>query len=203
LRNSARAAPPLWLKNDSNDKFWFEYLADSRVVYVQINQVKDKETETLAEFSKRLFGFVETHPVEKLVLDLRLNRGGDGTLLRPLITAIIKSKIDQPGKFFTIMGRGTFSAAQFFLDYLEGYTNAIFVGKPSSSMGNAYGDSRKITLPNSGITVRASIFWWQDWHPLDTRQWIEPNLKTDLTSADYRENIDPAMRAILDYKPQK
>jgi hypothetical protein len=37
MREAARAPSPLWLKNDPNDKFWFEYLADSRLVYVQIN----------------------------------------------------------------------------------------------------------------------------------------------------------------------
>ena len=199
-RDSAPAPAPLWLRHDASDKFWFEYLPDPRIVYVQINQVKNKDDETLADFSKRLFAFVEAHEVEKLILDLRLNRGGDGTLLRPLIQAIIKSKIDRPGKFFTIMGRGTFSAAQFFLDRLEGYTNVIFVGEPSGSKGNAYGDSRKIILPNSGITVRASIYWWQDWHPMDARQWIEPDLKTELTSIDYSRNIDPAIKAIFDYK---
>jgi len=34
----------------------------------------------------------------------------------------------------------------------------------------AYGDSRKIVLPNSGITVRVAILpYWQDWHPTDQR----------------------------------
>lgn len=202
-RDKTAAPAPLWLKHDANDKFWFEYLPNSGVLYVQINQVKDKETETLADFSKRLFAFVGKHNVEKFVLDLRLNRGGDGTLLRPLVVGIIKSKIDQPGRFFTITGRGTFSAAQFFIDYLENYTNVIFVGEPSSSKGNAFGDSRKIVLPNSGITVRTSIFWWQDWHPLDKRQWIEPNVKAELTSKNYRENIDPALQAILNYRLPK
>jgi hypothetical protein len=200
LRDKANAPLPQWLKHDANDRFWFEFSPESRILYVQINQVKNKDEETLADFSKRLFAFADSHPVEKFVLDLRLNRGGDGTLLRPFIIGIIKSKIDQPGRFFTIMGRGTFSAAQFFLDYLENYTNAIFVGEPSSSKGNAYGDSRKIVLPNSKITVRASIYWWQDWHPADERKWIEPNVSAEMTSTDYSQNLDPAMKAILDYR---
>jgi len=27
----------------------------------------------------------------------------------------------------------------------------------------------KIVLPNSGITVRVAIYYWQDWHPMDQR----------------------------------
>jgi hypothetical protein len=202
MRDAATAAVPSWLKDPTN-KFWFEYLKESRTVYAQINQVADKDTETLADFAKRLLAFVETNAVEKLILDLRLNRGGNGTLLRPLEIGLIKSKVNQPGSLFTIMGRSTWSAAQFLLNHLEKYTNTIFVGEPSGSKGNVYGDSRKITLPNSGITVRASVYYWQDWNPWDTRLWTAPHLTAELSSEGYRANVDPALKAILSYVPRQ
>jgi hypothetical protein len=202
MRDAANAATPLWLK-DPASKFWFEYLKESQTLYVQLNQVADKDTETLADFAKRLFAFTATNPVEKLILDLRLNRGGNGTLLRPLEIGIIKSKLDQPGRLFTIIGRSTWSAAQFLLNHLEKYTNTLFVGEPSGSKGNVYGDSRKITLPNSGITVRASVYYWQDWNPWDTRLWTAPHLTTELTAENYRTNQDPALNAILSYVPRQ
>jgi tetratricopeptide (TPR) repeat protein len=201
MRDAATAPTPLWLKDPAN-KFWFEYLKDSRTLYVQINQVTNKDTETLADFVQRLFAFVEANAVEKMVLDLRLNRGGNGTLLRPLEIGLIKSKLDQHGKLFTIIGRSTWSAAQFLLNRLEKYTNTLFVGEPSGSKGNVYGDSRKITLPNSGVTVRASVYYWQDWDPWDTRLWVAPHLTAELTAEDYRLNVDPALKAILNYTPR-
>jgi hypothetical protein len=81
-------------------------------------------------------------------------------------------------------------------DALEKYTNVTFVGEPSGSKGNAYGDSRKITLPNSGMTVRASIYYWQEWHPQDKRDAIVPGIPAPLTFDAYRNNIDPALEAI-------
>jgi tetratricopeptide (TPR) repeat protein len=202
MRDGATAPLPLWLKNP-NDKFWFEMLPASRTIYVQINQVGNKENETLEAFAKRLFAFVETNGVEKMILDLRLNRGGNGTLLKPLLLEIIKSKVNQPGKLFTIMGRSTWSAAQFLLNDLEKYTNAIFVGEPSGSKGNIFGDSRKITLPNSGITARVSVYYWQDWYPWDTRMWTPPDATAELASDDYRNNVDPAMNLALNYVPPR
>jgi hypothetical protein len=202
MRDAAASRTPLWLKDPAN-KFWFEYLKDSRTLYVQINQVTNKETETLADFVQRLFAFVEANAVERMVLDLRLNRGGNGTLLRPLEIGLIKSKLDQRGKLFTIIGRSTWSAAQFLLNRLEKYTNTIFVGEPSGSKGNVYGDSRKITLPNSGVTVRASVYYWQDWEPWDTRLWVAPHLTAELTAEDYRLNVDPALKAIFNYTPRQ
>ncbi len=200
---SATAAGPLWLRDPQN-KFWYEYLPDSRTVYFQYNQVGNKDNETLAAFSKRLFAFVEANPVERLVIDMRLNRGGNGEFNRPLLLDIIKSaKINQRGKLFAIIGRSTFSAAQFMANNLEKYTNCIFVGEPSGSKGNIYGDSRKITLPNSGMTVRVSVYYWQDWNPWDTRPWTAPEITAELTSEDYRLNRDPALEAVLNYAPQK
>jgi Flp pilus assembly protein TadD len=37
--------------------------------------------------------------------------------------------------------------------------------------------------------------------PRDTREWQAPDLSTELTFADYRAGHDPAMDAILHYKP--
>lgn len=198
-----RNGNPLWLKDPQNN-FWYEYLPDSKTVYVQYNQVGDKADETIAAFTERLFKFVDANPVDRLVLDLRLNRGGNGELNRPLLLGIIKSaKINQRGKLFTIIGRSTFSAAQFLVDNLEKYTETIFVGEPSGSKGNHFGDSRRIMLPNSGMTVRASIYYWQDWHPLDTRVWTAPHIAAELTSENYRRGVDPALAAVLAYTPQK
>jgi len=197
-RDSAKSPTPLWLKDPSN-KFRYEFLADSKTVYVQFNQVGNKDEETIEAFSKRLSGFIDANPVERMVLDLRLNRGGNGEFNRPLLLAIIKSlKIDQKGRLFAIIGRSTWSAAQFLINDLEAYTNAIFVGEPSGGKVNSYGDSRKITLPNSGITVRVSTLWWQE-DERDKRQWKEPDIAAELTFDDYRNNRDPALNAILNY----
>ncbi len=202
MRDKTSAPTPLWLK-DINNKFWFEFLPDSKILYVQINEIGNKQDETLAAFSKRLFEFVEANPVEKLVLDLRLNRGGNNTLITPLITDIIRSKINKRGHFFTVMGRSSWSAAQNLLNELERYTNTLFVGEPSGSKGNTYGDSRRITLPNSKIIARVSVYYWQDWYPWDTRQWTAPDLTAELSPEDYKNNSDPAMKVILNYAPQK
>lgn len=202
MRDETTNPAALWLKDPSN-KFWFELLPDKKTLYLQLNQVNNKDDESLAEFSKRLSAFIESNAVEKLVLDLRLNRGGNGTLLPPLVSTLIKSKINKPGKFFTIIGRSTFSAAQFLVNDLERYTDTIFVGEPSGSKGNIYGDSRRIYMPNSGITVRTSVYYWQDWHPLDTREWTAPHLTAELSAEEYRTNTDPALKMILSYVPQK
>ena len=203
MRGPDGARTPLWLRGDPRDPLRLEYLPESRTAYVQYNKVGDAPDETIAAFAERLRAFVDSAAVDRLVLDLRLNRGGDGTLNQPLMLSLIRSpKLEGPGHLFVIIGRSTFSAAQFLVHDLEEYTDAVFVGEPTGGKPNSYGDSRRITLPNSGITVRASIYYWQRTHPLDTRPWKGPDVAAELTSRDYGANVDPALREILAWKPE-
>jgi hypothetical protein len=203
MRDQAQKPVPLWLSRDPNTHFWFEYIPASRLVYVQYNKVGNMPQETIAEFSRRLLAFLDTAAVDRLVLDLRLNRGGDGTLNPPLLASLIKARrLNGPGKLFAIVGRGTFSAAQFLVNELEQYTDAVFVGEPTGGKVNSYGDSRKIVLPHSGLTVRVSTLWWQE-DPRDLRPWTAPDIAAELTSSDYRNNVDPAYQAVLAYTPER
>ena len=201
LRRS-NASVPLWLKENPNNYYWFEYLPQSRLLYLQFNKVGNKDDESLADFSQRILAFLDTTDVQRVVLDLRLNRGGNGSLNRPLILSLIKArKLDQAGSLFVLIGRSTFSAAQFLVNELEHYTDAVFVGEPSAGKANHYSDSRKITLPKSRITVRVSTLWWQE-DPRDTRQWKAPDIAAELGSTDYRDNVDPALQTVLTYRPE-
>ena len=191
---------PLWLR-EINVPFHFEHAGD--VLYVQINTVRDSKEETLAHFAQRVHDEIVATRPDKLAIDLRQNRGGDNTLNVPLIRSIIQSEsIDRPGHLFGIIGPATFSAAQNLTDQLEKYTNILFVGEPTGSKGNHYGDSRKIVLPNSGITVRTAIYFWQDWLPTDDRDATTPQIPAPLTFESYRQKIDPALEAIFKYKEQ-
>jgi tetratricopeptide (TPR) repeat protein len=193
--------PPLWLRENPLTEYWAQYLPDERMLYVQYNKVADKEGEPLPQFSSRIRAFVDSAPVERIVLDLRLNRGGNGMLNRPLVRSLIGSKLEGPGKLFVLIGRSTFSAAQFLVNDLEQYTDAVFVGEPSGGKANSYGDSRKITLPHSGLTVRVSTLWWQE-DPRDTREWKAPDVAAELTSDAYLNNRDPALEAVRSYRAE-
>ena len=148
-------------------------------------------------FAQRVHDEIASTKPDKVAIDLRLNRGGDGTLVPPFIRALVQSEsIDRQGRLFAIIGPVTFSAAQMFVDALERYTNVTFVGEPTGSKGNAYGDSRKIILPDSGITVRASIYYWQEWHPRTSATPRFPQIAAPLTFDAYRNNVDPALEVI-------
>jgi hypothetical protein len=195
------APMPLWLRAPGN-AFWFAHLRDTDTLYVQYNAVRDKPEETIAEFFDKVFTFADARQVDRFVLDIRRNGGGNGYLNQPIIHGLIKrDRINQPGKLFTIIGRATFSAAMMLADDLEKHTRTLFVGEPTGASPNMYGDAEKIVLPNSELEVWASALHWVYSEPRDGRPWIAPNIPAALSSEDYRARRDPALDAILRHTP--
>ena len=196
-------AAPLWLQSPT-DAYWFKYLREDKLLYVQYNQVQNKADESIDAFFKRVMAFAEANPVERFVLDVRLNGGGNNYLNRPIIHGFIRSdKVNQPGRLFTIIGRQTFSAAMNFVNAMKLNTHTLFVGEPTGARPNMYGDNAPVVLLNSRISVRLSTLWWQDMDPRDTREYQAPELAADLTLADYRAGRDPALEVIRKYNPSQ
>lgn len=183
--------------------YYFEYLAASKTVYVRHSRIRDDESEPVKDFYHRVFDFIDNNEVEKFVMDVRLNGGGNSFLNKPIITGIIANKkINQPGRFFVITGRRTFSAAQRLINELDNYTNVLFVGEPSSENINFYGDNRKVTLPNSGLPIYLSFAWWQDKAQWQNADYIKPHYPVEMTYGEYITNQDPALETILSFSPQ-
>ena len=177
---------PLPLSRQHEDEaFWFVSLPKQHAVYFQFNLVLNLGAETLSDFTKRLGTALEGPDVERLVIDVRNNTGGDNTLLRPLLAALIRSKVNHRGGIYIIIGPTTFSACQNFVDRLENYADVVFVGSPTGENVNFYGDPVSITLPNSHLEAAVSALWWQDEDPRDKRVATNPELTVVGTFADY------------------
>lgn len=190
---------PLYLKN--LDKIYYDhYLPEEKTVYIRHSQIQDDPEEDIPSFYNRVFDFIENNDVEKLVLDVRLNGGGNNYKNKPIITGIIETKkINQVGKLFVIIGRRTFSACQNLVNELDNYTNAIFVGEPTGENINFYGDNRRIELSKTKLTVYLSFAWWQDKPQWENKPWLAPHLAVTPTFEQYRTNQDPVLEAALNF----
>jgi len=180
--------------------YYYEYLPEEKTVYIRHSQIQDDPSEDIPTFYTKVFDFIENNDVEKLILDVRLNGGGNNYKNKPIVTGIIKSeKINKAGNFFVIIGRRTFSACQNLINELDTYTNAIFVGEPSAENINFYGDNRRVTLPNSKFRVFLSFAWWQDKPQWENADWTQPHLAVDMSFEEYRTNQDPVLEKALSF----
>lgn len=194
---------PLWQKEPASFRY-MEYLPEPEILYVRHSVNLNDGDKTIAAFFDNMAAFIEKNDVQKLVLDIRTNGGGNNQLNKPMITSIIRSvKINQKGKFFCIIGRRTFSAAQNLVNELEKYTEVTFIGEPTSENVNFYGDTRTETLHNSKLQVNLSWLWWQNLDPRDRRKATSPELAVDMGFDDYYNNEDPALKAVFKYEIEK
>ncbi len=200
VRDKSVNPTPLTLKYPEK-RFWYEYVEGEKLLFVQLNAVLNGEDKTLEEFFSEVFEFSEKTDVDKFVLDLRYNGGGNNTLIKPIIRGLIQQKkIGRDGHLFVLIGRRTFSAAQNLVNQLENWTNAVFVGEPTGSHVNMYGDARKFSLPNSKLDLYISELYWQNKHARDRRRYTAPKIAAPPIFAAYKDNIDPVMKAIAEYR---
>jgi len=180
--------------------YYYEYLADEKTVYVRHSQIQDDPSETIPEFYDKVFDFIDNNDVDKLVIDVRLNGGGNNYKNKPIITGIIETeKINKVGKLFVILGRRTFSACQNLVNEMSNYTNAVFIGEPTSENVNFFGDNRTVTLPNSKIPTFLSFAWWQDKPQWEGAEWLAPHIAVDMSFKEYNTNKDPVLQAALNF----
>lgn len=188
---------PLYQQQLERIYFW-EYLPEQKAVYVRHSQIQDEEDQPIPAFYAEIFEFVEQNEVERLILDVRLNGGGNNYKNKPIITGLIRTeKINQPGKLFVIIGRRTFSACQNLVNELDNYTNAIFVGEPTGENINFYGDNNRLELPRSKAPVYLSFAWWQDKPQWENADWLAPDIAVEMSSEDYRRQRDPVLETAL------
>jgi len=190
-------SPPLWLR-DAQRPFWLTPLPVPRALYLQFNQVADADSESLEGLALRLRTVLARDSIRDLVVDLRHNNGGNGDLLGELRRTLVWFTADDPRhRLFVLTGRGTFSAAQTFLNQIDHETPAIVAGEPSSSRPDFPGEDTALRLPWSGVHGSiSSRFHMVD--GADTRVWIAPEIPVRLTAADYFGNRDPVLEAVLD-----
>lgn len=189
--------PPLYLR-DTQTNIWSQALPESEAVFVQYNEVMDSENQTIVAFAARLKDMLSTLGPKNVIVDVRHNSGGNNFLNWPLVQTLIHYEMSHPeNRLFVITGRGTFSAAQNFINWIERSTRAIFVGEPSSSRPNFVGETTPVILPYSRIEGSISSRMHIDSFWGDERMWIAPHLPVELSSGDYFANQDPAMTAVL------
>ena len=193
------AEPPLWLQAPL-DFHRLVPLPTDAAIYTQLNEVTDIPGETLPQYGRKIRDAAAAAHATKVIVDLRLNYGGNMDLRNGYTSELIKTE-DEDTQLFVLSARGSFSATEGLLVDLRRLTHAVFVGEPASSKPNSYGDAYRSMMPNSGIAVRTSIRWNQ-LAGVSKAPWTGVDVAAPLTFAQYAAGRDPALEAVLAYSPR-
>lgn len=191
---------PLYLTRNT-DYYWYTYLEEEHSLYFKCNRMNNQKGKpSLPKIIDELFETLDDKRPEKLIIDLRLNRGGNYKKGLALIKEI-KSRpyINQKGKVFVLIDRYTFSAASAITGFLKRETKAIVAGEPGRSRPNGADNYEPYTLPNSkinfGVTNRM-----KDLYPeLGDAPFIPVDLPASTPLENYLKGEDLVLKEVLNY----
>ena len=184
----ARRAP-LYLRL-SHVPYGLSKIDRGRALYVSYNQTTDPGL-----VPQRLVRLARNKRVRRIVVDVRLNGGGNNTTYFGLIQALRHPRINRPRKLAVLIGRRTFSAAGNFAADVDRRTRARFFGEPTGGAPSQWGDHASIPLPSLGVSANTAIEYIGD--PEDTRTTTAPTLAVPITAADFFAGRDPVLAAAL------
>lgn len=206
---SVGAGLPLYLQNTQR-QYWSQYLPNGRLFYVQFNRSGNAPGgDSLAEFGKHVLNELQSNAVNKIVVDVRFNTGGDLSIGRPFIERLAAFANDRKIKVYVITGRATFSAGIYHAMQLRQYANAILVGEPVGDVLEIWSEGGNLVTPNSRLSLHYADRL-HSYSPLERpefRQFLVtdtdlsitnplPDIRVRMSAAEYFAGRDPALEAV-------
>jgi hypothetical protein len=196
--------PIPFYRKHGNAWYWYEYLSDSHSLYVQYNRCRNDPKKSFKAFTKELFKFVDSaqnsKKIERVVVDLRFNSGGDSSIVEPLLQGLkSRPRLGTKGHFYVLIGRDTFSSGMMAAVSFRQDLHAILIGEASGSRPNEYGEVKTFSLPNSKTTIRYTTRFFpllEDSDPLT----LEPDVQIQRSIADFLSGQDQVLDAALRYR---
>lgn len=200
---------PVYLR-DSSSLFSLEALPE-RGIYIGISHNDDADDSPIDTFLQRALARVRAEQPAYVVVDMRMNSGGDYTKTYAFAQSLPPTANGAPIYVFT--SSWTFSAAITTVAALKGAggDQVTIVGEPVGDRLDFWAEGGAFNLPNAFVQVhyasarhiydgpcidRATCFWLNDRFPVRV-QTLEPDITAPLTFAAYRALRDPALDAVL------
>lgn len=200
-RPAKRETAGLPLYRQHENLFYWSRLSDG-VFYINYNRCRDMEAPapTVDEFCRQLIDRLTENPeVEKVVIDLRNNTGGNSELFKPFLQWLSANEsLNRKGKLFAVVGRDTFSSASLNVFYLKYNTEAIFVGEATGGKPNHFGEVKYLELKHSGLYIRYSTKYYELIEDDEQLSFV-PDIVCPVSFADYAAGLDRCLEAVKEY----
>ncbi len=185
---------PLWLR-DPNRPLRFAKLARGRVVYAVY-----AHTNSTGTFADGLRARAQNPKVRRVIVDVRINPGGDNTAYRSLLDVLRSRLVNRPGRLVLLTGRVTFSAAGNFAAEVDARTQARIIGEAAGGSPHNYGDRIEVELETLGWTVHVPPQYVEVLDRPDERAALEPDLHLQIGSADHFAGRDPVLARAIEIR---
>jgi hypothetical protein len=175
--------------------YWNDYLAEHKAVYMKYNRCAEMKGTPFARFAAGMLAFIDQKKVERVIIDLRGNGGGNSMIFRPLLQGLAARKRLR-GHIYVLVDRAVFSSALLNALELEQQVGATVIGEATSGKPNHHGEIKPFRLPHSGLRASYSTKFFRKIEKSDPPSLV-PEVKTPIRMADVLAGKDAALEAAL------
>ncbi|MEO7277685.1 MAG: hypothetical protein ABIW33_06660 [Sphingomicrobium sp.] len=203
LLGETKAPVPSYLSHPDRN-YWFDDKGPDGIFYIQYNRAADAADEDLATFAARAGKALSAAQARAVVVDLRFNTGGNGSLTPKLIDAVKQAPASVP--LYVVTGRSTFSAGIVAAAMLREARTVKIVGEPVGDGLDFWAEGGNVILPYSGLYVHfANGAHSLSPKPCPTKDYcddlnvasLDPDILAPQTWASYKAGRDDAIAAVV------
>ncbi|HVS18877.1 MAG TPA: hypothetical protein VMT18_09785 [Planctomycetota bacterium] len=195
----AALPPPGWseplYRSRLGESWWWTELSESRTLYFQYNRCGDDPQAPFVVLAAEILERLDRGDLERLVVDLRHNGGGDSEVLRPLLAGLGQRPEWRGERVAVLIGNATYSSAMMNALALRRDLGAVLLGEPTGQKPNSFGEVRGFRLPFSGLRVGCSTkrFRLVEGDPPS----LAPDVPVPTTFDDLHHGRDPVLERAL------
>ncbi|MGD1823051.1 MAG: hypothetical protein ACPKM0_09875 [Pleomorphochaeta sp.] len=178
----------------NKEKYFGKYISSENTLYILYNSCSNDEEISFSTFIENQYSNCKNENVEKVIIDLRNNGGGDSRIIKPLYS-LLKNELAS-SKLYVITGEKTFSSGLMNAIELSKDYNGILIGGATGGKPNHYGEVKSTQLPSKNYISWATKYF--NLLPKDDSASLFPNVSVENTSYDFFNFEDPILSYILD-----
>lgn len=182
-------------KNPKHDMLWFSPIDGTKGIYIKLGAYPSPGD--MEAFGRKVLRYINDHSIEKMVIDLRNNGGGDFFVGLTLANYLnLADPIDWKSGVYVLTDKVTFSAGSCNAAQFRQILNAKIVGEPTGSNPIGYQDMSEFVLPYSALTITFSkrLFRLQQNHT----EGVQPDELIQYDWDNFSNGNDIMLRWVID-----